>query len=518
MTLSMSRGPLLVALLAAGLHGASCLEVREAADADATHVVGLRGAEATRSLWMPSLVQLIILGSLVGGVLCAAALLLGQADRKGAGLASGCCGGTLLLLAAGLLTAKVALSRVAGPAPAGPIAEGPLRSQMQVENIIAPFSVSQLNLPGPIHDLYKQGMQSAMDKLLPKERRGTIVVDDVQARAIEGYHPGPLAKGCLDDPPEWRSGTGSSTCQDYAEKEWCAADGGRGTGWSEAWGAFEEDAPSGTTAATACCHCGGGYRGNTSSSLVSLNFTLLTSKDNSTNATNESTEEASTPELHLGMVVFEIRKAADSLMKTSRKAKGLSVPGWLSDLATGHTIGISQYDPSLPPLPPGTVVKRPSDSFSSSVEARIRCVARHNLNADLQEAGRAALKQKTETVVKYLEGVIAEGSWLKLRVTDRCNDPAQAEAMRVCISDQTAWADLVSVGPVVVPQHEKSTRRYLCKVACGVQKAASEHKTDVVRGINERLSGFSLDDSSIGVDCAPSTHQCPPCSTFAGVR
>merc|ERR1719149_191025 len=111
MTLSMSRGPLLLALLAAGLHGASCLEVREAAgaslaaDADVAHM-GLRGADAPRSLWMPSLVQLIILGSLVGGVMCGAALLL----------------------AAGLLAAKIALSRVAGPAPAGPIAEGPLRS------------------------------------------------------------------------------------------------------------------------------------------------------------------------------------------------------------------------------------------------------------------------------------------------------------------------------------------------------------------------------------------------------
>lgn len=513
MTLSMSRGPLLAALLlAAGLHGASCLEVREAADVDAVHM-GLRGADAPRSLWMPSLVQLIILGSLLGGALCAAALLLGQSDRKGAGLASGCCGGTLLLLAAGLLAAKIALSRVAGPAPAGPIAEGPLRSQMQVENVIVPFSVSQLNLPGPIHDLYKQGMQNAMDKLLPKERRGSVVVADVQARGVEGYVPGPLAQGCADDPPDWRSG--NSTCQDYAAQQWCAADGGRGTGWSEAWGAFEEDAPSGSTAAHACCNCGGGYRGNTSSSLVVLHFTMLTTKDNTTNG---STEDASTPELHLGMLNFEMQKAADNLRKTARVAKGLSVPGWLNDLAHGHIIGISQFDPSLPPLPPGTVVKRQPDTFGSSVEARIRCVARHNLNSDLQEAGRAALKQKTELVVKYLEGVIAEGSWLKLRVTDRCNDPAQAEAMRVCISDQTAWADLVSVGPVVVPSHERSTQRYLCKVACGVQKAASEHKSDVVRGINEKVSGFSLDDNSIGVDCAPSTHQCPDCSTFAGVR
>lgn len=462
---------------------------------------------------MPSLVQLIILGSLVGGALCAAALLLGQSDRKGAGLVSGCCGGTLLLLAAGLVTAKVALSRVAGPAPAGPIAEGPLRSQLQVENVIIPFSVSQLNIPGPIHDLYKEGMQNAMDKLLPKERRGTVVVDDVQARVVPGYVPGPLAQGCADDPPDWRSG--NSTCKDYQAMQWCAADGGRGTGWPDADRTFEEDAPAGSTAAMACCHCGGGYRGNTSSSLVVLNFTMLTSK---ANTTDESAADTSTPELHLGMVNFEIQKAADNHRKTARVAKGLSVPDWLSDLARGHIAGISQTDPSLPPLPPGTVVKRLPDAFSSSVEARIRCVARHNLNTDLQEAGRAALKQKTEMVVKYLEGVIAEGSWLKLRVTDRCNDPAQAEAMRVCISDQTAWADLVSVGPVVVPHHEKSTNRYLCKVACGVAKAASQHKSDVVRGINEKVSGFSLDDSFIGVDCAPSTHQCPDCSAFAGVR
>ncbi|CAK0813222.1 unnamed protein product, partial [Prorocentrum cordatum] len=135
------------------------------------------------------------------------------------------------------------------------------------------------------------------------------------ARGVEGYVPGPLAQGCADDPPDWRSG--NSTCQDYAAQQWCAADGGRGTGWSEAWGAFEEDAPSGSTAAHACCNCGGGYRGNTSSSLVVLNFTMLTTKDNTTNG---STEDASTPELHLGMLNFEMQKAGGG---ESSSASGL---------------------------------------------------------------------------------------------------------------------------------------------------------------------------------------------------
>jgi len=63
---------------------------------------------------------------------------------------------------------------------------------------------------------------------------------------------------------EWHDIDGDD-CEVYAENQWCTLNGKPGTGWDETWGTLSEFQANGFTALTACCACGGGSVGGSSS-------------------------------------------------------------------------------------------------------------------------------------------------------------------------------------------------------------------------------------------------------------
>lgn len=54
---------------------------------------------------------------------------------------------------------------------------------------------------------------------------------------------------------EWRDNEGYS-CQQYGEFNWCTPQGGKGDGWDDQWGSFEDFKNQGATALDICCECG----------------------------------------------------------------------------------------------------------------------------------------------------------------------------------------------------------------------------------------------------------------------
>merc|ERR1719498_960082 len=67
---------------------------------------------------------------------------------------------------------------------------------------------------------------------------------------------GGSSAGCKDQ-PGWYDSEGEG-CLDYANNNYCKADGTTGDGWSSEWGSLELYATSGLAATSACCACGGG--------------------------------------------------------------------------------------------------------------------------------------------------------------------------------------------------------------------------------------------------------------------
>lgn len=470
---------------------------------------------------LPSLASLIIPVTLVGVALCAASTLCGCRNEKGpCCYVTGCCGSTLIFLAVALIVAKVVLASMAGPAPAGPAPLEPLATRMEVETSV-PFTVAQINTPGPIHDVYKRGMQRAID-IMPGATPGDQVVTNVQARKAGEELRAPVmtslpnqnstgnrvqfsqnlsaeqgtpdmrdGPACKDDPDTWLSDTGYS-CQDYLEHKWCTSDGGYGAGWGASWGTFQNYTTNGQSSPiAACCACGGGYRGTTSTSVI-LTYKLAAVK-------GAVVDQASSPQVTTDMVNNGIKQAAQNATGKAGAAEGLEfAPQGLKELAVGATSALS------------------SSTIQISTEARIRCRAHHSFPSDLREAARIILKKKMPEIANGIEKATAEHGSLPLMLGSRCNDPAQAEEMRVCIGDSTAWVDLVSVGAASLPSSEHSVEGYLCRVSCDIQKVLVEHKDEAIQEVNEKVSGISLDEDTIwGLTCSPSLsdeQQCPPCS------
>jgi hypothetical protein len=82
--------------------------------------------------------------------------------------------------------------------------------------------------------------------------------------AVSGIGPVSACCGCgggalekCNDFDGWVAAGGSS-CEEFAERQWCTAEGDYGAGWLPVWGTFADSASSGVNAILACCGCGGG--------------------------------------------------------------------------------------------------------------------------------------------------------------------------------------------------------------------------------------------------------------------
>lgn len=464
-------------------------------------------------IFLPSLVQISLPVLVVGVALVALSLLWSCRGLKGTCCCfSGCCGGSLLFLALALIIAKVVLSRMAGPAPAGPMPVEPPVTKMEVEGRV-PFTVVQVNTPGPIHDVYKQGMQTVMNEaaIATGQAKSSIDVLDVEARAASEELAVPVmisvdgmqkpvgdrrsekaledlrsGRTCEDNPADWQSSTGYS-CQDYSASMWCTLEGGYGSGWGESWGTFQDYATSNKSALTVCCVCGGGYRAS-QSQQVYLSYTLSM-------AENMSLRQASAPDITNSMVNKAVAKMAGVYSQSGAESvEGLQA---IKDLASG------EYD-----------ALQGDAQMHVSVSAHFRCQVHHSLNSDVLDAARILAKRKMPEVKKALETAAKGGSSLPLVLADRCNDPSQLEAMHVCLGSSLMWADLVSIGSVSVPFNE-TVEDFLCRKSCDIQDIVAKYQVEVMKEANEHISGFSLDEHTVwGTKCFPfldKSNNCPIC-------
>jgi len=453
-------------------------------------------------IFLPSLVEISVPVLVVGLALVAVSLLWCCRGLKGACCCfSGCCGGSLLALALALIIAKVVLSRMAGPAPAGPMPVEPPVTSMEVEGRV-PFTVTQINTPGPIHDVYKQGMQSVLDEvaIATGHAHSDISVVDVEARVaneevavpvmisvsgaqkpVEDLRSGTSledlrsGRSCQDDPADWQSSTGYS-CQDYLASMWCTQDGGYGSGWGESWGTFQDYAISNKSALTVCCACGGGYR-SSQSQQVYLSYTMSA-------AENVSLRQSSAPDITNGMVNEAVRKMASEYTKSADESlTGLQA---IKELASGEFEALQG-----------------NAKIHVSVRAHFRCQAHHSLNGDMQDAARVVLKRKALEVKNALETAAKESSSLPLVIADRCNDPSQLDAMHVCLGNSLIWADIVSIGPVSVPFNE-TVDDFLCRKSCVIQGSLQKYKAEAMKEANAQTSVLTLDDHTMwGTSCFP---------------
>ena len=70
---------------------------------------------------------------------------------------------------------------------------------------------------------------------------------------------------CVDSPPNWKD-SGGDNCAAYRSLKYCTPRGEPGNGWLPGLGTFAQYARDGKDASQACCACGGGDRGTSSSS------------------------------------------------------------------------------------------------------------------------------------------------------------------------------------------------------------------------------------------------------------
>lgn len=512
---------------------------RAPAAAAEAEVLAHQKQSETGGIFLPSLVEVSVPLLVVGAALVAVALLWTCRGLKGACCCfSGCCGGSLLVLALALIIAKVVLSRMAGPAPVGPIPVEPPETRMEVEGRI-PFTVSQINAPGPIHDVYKAGMQSVLDlaAIATGVTHSDIVVEDVEARAASGEEvsapvmisvggaqkpAGDLqahaageevaspvmisvggaqkpfgdlrsektleeirsGKRCQDDPADWQSSTGYG-CQSYQSHLWCTEDGGYGSGWEESWGTFQDYASSEKSAVTVCCACGGGYRVS-QNQQVYLSYTMST-------AANMSLRQRSAPDITNSMVNQAIRKLASEYSKGGNESfEGLH---YMEEIASGEFEAL-QGDATM----------------HVSVNAHFRCQVHHSLSADMQDGARIVLKDKMPEVKEAFEKAAKDSSSLHLVLADRCNDPSQLDAMQLCVGKSLIWADLVSVGSVSVP-FDETVDDFLCRKSCVIQSSLKQYKDEAMKEANAQTPLLTLDEHTIwGTTCFPFLDKSKSCS------
>mmetsp|Transcript_31991 Transcript_31991/g.84960 ORF Transcript_31991/g.84960 Transcript_31991/m.84960 type:complete len:271 (+) Transcript_31991:1-813(+) len=268
---------------------------------------------------------------------------------------------------------------------------------------------------------------------------------------------------------------------------WCTENGGYGSGWGESWGSFQDYATNNKSALTVCCVCGGGYRAS-QSQQVFLSYTMST-------AENMSLRQASAPDITNGMVNKAIQKVASEYDRAGNEYfEGLQA---IKELASGDFEAL-QGDAKM----------------HVSVSAHFRCQALHSLNGDLQDAARVVVKSKAPEVKQALEAAAKESSSLPLVLADRCNDPSQLDAMRLCVGKSLIWADLVSVGPVSVP-FDETVEDFLCRKSCDIQAGLERGQAEAMKEANAQTSALQLDEHTIwGTRCFPfleKSRSCPVC-------
>jgi len=98
------------------------------------------------------------------------------------------------------------------------------------------------------------------------EEKWCVVKDDECEDAAWGFckqsdsAPGDAPVAGCSDKEGWRDTDGDG-CSSYVNNQWCTAAGELGKGWHGEWGNPKTFNANGYTAFTACCACGGGFKG-----------------------------------------------------------------------------------------------------------------------------------------------------------------------------------------------------------------------------------------------------------------
>merc|ERR1719498_62243 len=136
-----------------------------------------------------------------------------------------------------------------------------------------------------------------------------------------------------------------------------------------------------------------------------------------------------------------------------------------------------------------------------------RCEANHKLNADIRAAARIQIKKHTEIPEELERFAQRKVAHFDLELANRCNDPSEAEAAKLCLGSETLWIDFGMTEPAQVPEDEDSVERFMCRAGCKLGNALTAQKSLAISVVNSKMQGLEVDDSVVSeISCVPSLH------------
>lgn len=202
-------------------------------------------------------------------------------------------------------------------------------------------------------------------------------------------------------------------------------------------------------------------------------------------------------EFEVGGASKEINAPADKLASAVQEAAklqtGEDLPNIFKEVAEGTV----------------SAAVKPTMQVSSSTS--FRCKADHQLGTEIAAAGRVLIRQHLEEVAPELEKFAQQEIRRKyaVKLAGRCNSPSQAEAMKICIADESLWTDFVATHSGLTDNGD------VCSAACTLAKALSAKTGEALKEVNKQLKMFEIDSSMVSkFSCVPALaggKECGPC-------